>query len=876
MKTSRILALLFPILLVCALFPVVPATSSTKNSVCTVGLADDIANANQRKAFFAVGRYWVFYENDSASNWYYTSTGDKVTWIAPASVAIGIAPLQNGQSFSVSTNGTHVYCVLALDNAGVKYRMGLLNADGSITWQTSAQTIYDSTAPTYWKLRNDTAITFTLPTFNTSTVSIVRNQSQATGNELIENHHPSSTALPSAAGNSFRSISGDYTLVNITVSMYKVAGSPTANLTMYLYASSSDKPSGSVLATSQNNINCSTLTGAYADYNFTFDGTCIIQNNTWYCFEVQAGLDGLINVSNYVRYHVIISDVLEGSYSYYANDAWNTVVADSYYIVYGHPPNTQNLYVMNTTAQDSDDYTTEIDTGNTSGYYYVNPFQVNSTSNAALPPNILKQGWVTDVALSLPDNMFGLRAYVKCKGTAHSGTLYWRLWYSTYQNMTGAVSLTSWDHQSISFSGAGDTKLCSYASVAGYSNQTITNAYVYVEVVWYDNGNGDATSGVYIDDSGPTAGSNGFLEVGQRNLVTPYISVDSSGYPYVAFEVEIIAASLASYQWESKTLVIKSSTNNGTWTLASGYPFDCGLFVPTGAEYPSIIPLTDGKMYLLTGGGTLYGDYYNGTNWGSLSSALTGTMACGFSYSAVAQGDNISLVYTTGATRIINYTVIDPGDSLVSSAVTIQTGIGTTTYPTLTLVSDYKDLYCFWLNASSIYCLQYYYLNSSWSTATTWLTDTFTDNSYLTSPYQVSSSNAPCLLYMEGSSSPYTVEMAFGNPYPSEGTTPYVPPYIPPPMPEEPAPTNNPTKNPETHVPTTPLFPALETSNRKLVTVGIVIIVAVLSFGALSKKTKAKKTTFNKARKAWKKSHRSVWKEARKAWKKSHRSVWKD
>jgi hypothetical protein len=85
------------------------------------------------------------------------------------------------------------------------------------------------------------------------------------------------------------------------------------------------------------------------------------------------------------------------------------------------------------------------------------------------------------------------------------------------------------------------------------------------------------------------------------------LAVDTGGYPYV------------SYSRGGDPYVLKSSTNDGTWSTAGGYPVSLGA---KGYE-ETIIPLPAGKMYqartstnVVSGNKEyIYGRYYNGSSW---------------------------------------------------------------------------------------------------------------------------------------------------------------------------------------------------------------------------------------------------------------------
>ncbi|MEM5794553.1 MAG: right-handed parallel beta-helix repeat-containing protein, partial [Candidatus Aenigmatarchaeota archaeon] len=95
------------------------------------------ARPHQRKSFYGLGRFWVFYFNGSAIV-YKTST-DGITWSSENYVT---TPNDlNGYAFSLYFNGTHVDYVANSGGSTLRYRRGRIESDGTITWVASEQSI---------------------------------------------------------------------------------------------------------------------------------------------------------------------------------------------------------------------------------------------------------------------------------------------------------------------------------------------------------------------------------------------------------------------------------------------------------------------------------------------------------------------------------------------------------------------------------------------------------------------------------------------------------------------------------------------------------------------------------------------------------------
>lgn len=116
----------------------------------------------------------------------------------------------------------------------------------------------------------------------------------------------------------------------------------------------------------------------------------------------------------------------------------------------------------------------------------------------------------------------------------------------------------------------------------------------------------------------------------------PTIVTDSSGYPYVSYETS------AGYPY-----VAKSSKNDGTWTNATGFPYQLNT-TSSGAWRIILVPLTQQKVYAVYGrggGNPLNGRLWNGTDWESEDTVSTSNFNHAAFMSGVNEGDNIHLCF---------------------------------------------------------------------------------------------------------------------------------------------------------------------------------------------------------------------------------------
>jgi len=104
---------------------------------------DAVGYSSQRMEFYANGRFWVFYARSSRIK--LKTSVDGETWSDEAEIPInvGIGVSLQAKQFSVHFDGTYFHYAYARGstNDAFVYRMGTPNADGTITWAAAEQTI---------------------------------------------------------------------------------------------------------------------------------------------------------------------------------------------------------------------------------------------------------------------------------------------------------------------------------------------------------------------------------------------------------------------------------------------------------------------------------------------------------------------------------------------------------------------------------------------------------------------------------------------------------------------------------------------------------------------------------------------------------------
>lgn len=186
----------------------------------------------------------------------------------------------------------------------------------------------------------------------------------------------------------------------------------------------------------------------------------------------------------------------------------------------------------------------------------------------------------------------------------------------------------------------------------------------------------------------------------------PQGCVDSNGYPWITYE-------LAGYGNTSATFIIKSSTNDGTWVNASGFPKWLSNSTEIINNGPAgigqgVYPLKNGKILAISvTSGHAYFQAWSGTEWlpKIQINNVGGDQYAYFTWSAVSEGDNVHFVYsTTSVNWGIGYKKYDYITNSLSDEKIVQESPninwGYTLVP-LTLDKKTGCLYIFWTNPNA-------------------------------------------------------------------------------------------------------------------------------------------------------------------------------
>jgi len=239
------------------------------------------------------------------------------------------------------------------------------------------------------------------------------------------------------------------------------------------------------------------------------------------------------------------------------------------------------------------------------------------------------------------------------------------------------------------------------------------------------------------------------------NYYFPCITVDSEGYAWIAVRY---------YDGTNKTpYVLKNANNDGTWST----DFATQLNV-TASNYwrVAVIPLTLGKVYVIYcyDGDSLRGRLYN-SGWGGEETDLADyNIQYAYLFSAVADGDDVHLVYNRQTTYQIRYNKRTYGMGWGGSDVLVQSTVYFSTGPALSINTVTGDLYCFWTQTNTDHIYYKKCISGIWDTnPTDWIDESIDEIKldYYHSCYYQNYGSDIGLLYTTKLESPYNVRFDF-------------------------------------------------------------------------------------------------------------------
>jgi len=252
-------------------------------------------------------------------------------------------------------------------------------------------------------------------------------------------------------------------------------------------------------------------------------------------------------------------------------------------------------------------------------------------------------------------------------------------------------------------------------------------------------------------------------------ITKPFVSVDSNGYPWIGY--------MNHYGFDICPFVNKCDQNNGTWTSHSTYQLS------TVIHYwdVSVIPLTDGKMYITYAfnGDTVKGRLWTGSMGGEETASFS-SIRDSVQHSVVADPSNN--VYLEFVTYIDPYCYIKSrkrtySTGLWGSETTVKANIPYYAFPVLSIRDT--TLYCFWSTKTTntppgAVAEHIYYQTSTdgganWSAMVDWINQSSdplaTDNYGNSRPdmtcFYRAYGNFTGLVYLTGGVNPWKVRFAY-------------------------------------------------------------------------------------------------------------------
>jgi len=241
----------------------------------------------------------------------------------------------------------------------------------------------------------------------------------------------------------------------------------------------------------------------------------------------------------------------------------------------------------------------------------------------------------------------------------------------------------------------------------------------------------------------------------------PSICVDSNGYAFVGYHAALTPN------------VTKNARNDGTWETAEGFPY---AFNTTDSHLWEVqmVALTEGKVYGIYQSGVYLsqnfqcqGQLWNGSAWGEPELVHPYQPRFAAARSVVAIGDDIHFVtqksqpadegQAWGLKYFKRTWGVGWGDEYTIHRYVFDVGFA------ISKSVETDDLYVYWTNTlqNKIEYVKYTNATGEWSITIDWITDALLSDKYgFTAAYESADEMLP-VLWMYGSSSPFTVKFDF-------------------------------------------------------------------------------------------------------------------
>jgi hypothetical protein len=239
-----------------------------------------------------------------------------------------------------------------------------------------------------------------------------------------------------------------------------------------------------------------------------------------------------------------------------------------------------------------------------------------------------------------------------------------------------------------------------------HDNTFIHYAYTYAEKMYYRKGL------LRTDGSITWLAAHQLVITATGEVLHPTIAVDSGGYPFIGYYEGGL----------NLPYVTKSSTNDGTWVTASGFPYNIKNWGDNGWGV-FVVPLTNGKVYAVYSKDAEYvrGKLWNGASWGSEEVISSQTVPYYCHLSATSYGDSVCVAYAmTASSQDLMYRE-RPASGIWYAEVTLLDGLPGISSPILSLWNDSGDLRVFWVDEYADYVYYKARTNGAWQSTVSWI-----------------------------------------------------------------------------------------------------------------------------------------------------------
>jgi len=692
----------------------------------------------QRKSFYANGRFWVFYSD--GSNIVYRTSTDGTSWTDATTVASASA----GSYFSIWFDGTYIHYARTL--SGLYYRRGTPNSDGSITWSASEQSVpttYGSPSTPFVSVDSDG-------------YAWIGYQDKAAALQIF----PYVTKSGNNDGTWGSTPSGFPYQLSTTASMgWRIIVIPlTAGKMLVLYAYTT-----TVKARAWDGSNWLSEVSTSSS----------ISDGRFYSATAQGDDVHLTFLTS--AYDIIYTKYVYSSNSFTSETTLVSGATSTSAPVISRDPSTNNLYIFAVTK------TTDTPSGWTANHIYYNKYDGASWSGWT--------DWIDETTETLTDSD-RLTCFYEAEGN-YVGLAYLTKTSSPYNvkfdylTITTNVIGTSTDYYAVSFPpqrksfyangrfwvfyGNGTDMICA-TSTDGTSwtlntvRSIVSNAYFSV---WFDGtylhyvARADYT--LYYRRGTPNADGTITWSTSEQTVYVgsesdyydlPSISVDSNGYAFIGARYCNTSGNYPS--------VLRNSFNDGSWQTAEEHI----LSSTDGYWMVEPVPLTNGKMYVVYCANGLFprGKLWSGS-WGTEETDL-GDYAIqnGYSFTAVAEGDDVHFIYNRDGTNQFRYNKRTYGVGWGTNDVLVQDNLETESSPALSIDTSTGNLYCFWVKTDTDHVYYKKCVDGTWdANPTDWIdesTDEIPFGASLNSFYK-SYEGYVGLAYCTKTSSPYNVKFNY-------------------------------------------------------------------------------------------------------------------